>query len=127
MLRHKFWASLRYLALLGCILSSLAVWGRPARGYFSPLLTVTCTLVTAQVVCYDINDTTPHIVTPSGEWVIDFAVAPDNNWIVYRTATTVAIAAVYGSGTVADSQQIDGQAAPPAALNPTLSTITWSP
>src|SRR5258706_9136295 len=105
----------------------MMVPGQLTRAYFPPLLTVTCTLVTAQVVCYDIDDTTPHVVTPPGEWVIDFAVAPDNNWIVYRTATTVAIAAIYGGTAGTDTQQIDGQAAPPAALNPTLNTITWSP
>jgi hypothetical protein len=91
--------------------------GPSARG---PL----CALVLGQIVCHDSPRTTGRPITPSGRSVVDFAVAPDGEWLVYRASNTVTIASIYGSGR---SQQIDSSAAPPATLDRSASTIAWSP
>jgi hypothetical protein len=108
------------------LLIVVGVWLIPStvRGYAPRLRLPLCALVTEQVICYDAPDATAHPITPAGQEVLDFAIAPDGNWIVYRADDRVTIAAINGS---AASQSVDLAAAPPAALSLTTSTMVWSP
>ncbi len=105
-----------------CLLTFLTRAPQPAlaRDLPAPL----CVLITGQVFCYDIYLTAPNPVTPPDQQVIDFAIAPDGNWIAYRTADTVTIAPINDDR---GSQQVDPQAIPPAALGIFKTTIAWSP
>jgi WD40 repeat protein len=83
-----------------------------------------CALVTAQVVCYEARQSTPHPVTPPDQRVLDFAIAPDGNWLAYRSNDTITLTSIDDDSI---SQQVDPNAAPPAALTLPLSTLAWSP
>jgi len=83
-----------------------------------------CVLVTGQVVCYDAALTAPNPITPPEQQVIDFAIAPDGNWIAYRTSDTVTIAPINEDR---DSQLVDPQGVPPATMGIFKTTIAWSP
>jgi WD40 repeat protein len=83
-----------------------------------------CAIVVGQVICYDQN-VEAQPVTPPGQRVLDFAIAPDDNWIAYRTDDVVTLAPIYGSA--AAQQQIDTQATPSATLDLTMTTLAWSP
>ncbi len=93
-------------------------------GIESPRLPASlCGLVTGQIICYD-SSAAGHPITPAGRQVTDFAIAPDGNWIVYRSSDTVTITAIYGATL---TRQVDGKATPPAALDLSAATIAWSP
>lgn len=91
-----------------------------------------CALVIGQVICYDQN-AEAQPVTPPGQRVLDFAIAPDDNWIAYRIDDVVTLAPIYGSTASQQSrqsqqsQQIDTQATPSATLDLTMTTLAWSP
>jgi WD40 repeat protein len=82
--------------------------------------------VIGQVICYD-QYAQAQPVTPPGQRVIDFAIAPDDNWIAYRTDDIVTLAPIYGSTTTQRNQQIDAQATPSATLDLSMTTLAWSP
>lgn len=84
---------------------------------------VACALVTAQVVCYDRYNAQPQPVTPSGQWVQDFAIAPDDNWIAYRANDAVSIASVSAN----QQLTVDANAPAPAIMEATATTLSWSP
>ncbi len=107
-----------------CLVVSVVYDPRPVRGARPALPAPVCALVIAQVVCYDVERATPHPITPPDQQVIDFAIAPDGNWIVYRAANTIRIAAMSGN---AATQQVDTQATPSAELDLSMTTIAWSP
>ncbi len=115
----------RLVCILLLTLSFLGSTVRPTRAYRPPLLAPLCALVTGQVICYDAPGATAHAISPAGQPVTDFAMAPDGNWLVYRVENTVTIAATDTSGQ--QNLQIDTHATPPAALDLSASTIAWSP
>lgn len=96
----------------------------PARAAERLVASDVCALVTAQVICYEAGQTVPHPVTPPDQRVLDFAIAPDGNWLAYRSNDAITLTSIYGDSI---SQQIDPNAASPAALNLRLSTLAWSP
>jgi hypothetical protein len=60
--------------------------------------------------------------TPLDQEVIDFAVAPGGEWLMYRTHEFVSISAIYSQS----GQIISWTSAPPPA-SPTHKTMAWSP
>lgn len=96
---------------------------RPAIAADPALPTSFCALVGAQVICYDSQLTHATPVTPPDQKVIDFSIAPDGNWIVYRASDALLIASIGGQA----GQLVDPQAAPPAAIMPGNMTLGWSP
>ena len=62
-------------------------------------------------------------VTPDDEFVVDFGVAPDGNWLAYRTENALKLRNIYSEVTVTvDDTQAD---VPPIRGNG--ATIAWSP
>jgi Tol biopolymer transport system component len=119
---------IRVLGVLCVVYASLAPANASAQGR-RRLPAPLCALVTGQVICYDQN-AQAQPVTPPGQRVIDFAIAPDDNWIAYRTDNIVTLAPIYGSTTTQQNQQgqqIDTQATPSATLDLTMTTLVWSP
>ncbi|MBN8619069.1 MAG: hypothetical protein J0L63_09185 [Anaerolineae bacterium] len=63
------------------------------------------------------------VVTPEDEFVVDFGVAPDGNWLAYRTQQNLTLRNIYtGEQTVIDDQSAD---LPPSRGRG--DTIAWSP
>jgi Tol biopolymer transport system component len=119
---------IRVLGVLCVVCASLVPTNASAQGR-RRLPAPLCALVTGQVICYDQN-AQAQPVTPPGQRVIDFAIAPDDNWIAYRTDNIVTLAPIYGSTTTQQNQQgqqIDTQATPSATLDLTMTTLAWSP
>src|SRR5712692_540887 len=83
-----------------------------------------CALSNTQVLCYDEQTAAPRPLTPTGQHVTDFGIAPDGNWLVYRATGVVTITAIYGATA---TLTVDTAAAPPADLGTTAATLVWSP
>ncbi|MHB8628987.1 MAG: TolB family protein [Aggregatilineales bacterium] len=88
-----------------------------------------CALISGQVVCYDANTALPKPITPADPPAIDFAIAPDGQWLAYRAGQTLSIAPI-ADGQVA-VHMIDPQAIPSAGLSrdqqPEAVTLAWAP
>ena len=65
-------------------------------------------------------------VTPEDEFVLDFRVAPDGNWLAYRTQSGLFIRDMYAADASAAPQQIVAAASVPAVRGQG-ETIAWSP
>lgn len=63
-------------------------------------------------------------VTPEGEFVLDFRVAPDNIWIAYRTLEGLKLANMFLPGT---TQLIEGNTAGVPEVRGRGETLAWSP
>jgi hypothetical protein len=100
-----------------------ACLGFAQRGRGPALPAPACGLVTGQVICYDMQTAAPRPLSPTGQGVIDFTIAPDGNWVAYRANNTVTVRGVYSDTNL----QIDSLAIPPAALDLVHNTLTWSP
>ena len=83
-----------------------------------------CTLTNAQVICYDAEALAPRTLTPGSSPVTDFGIAPDGRWLIYRIASTVMVTAIYEN---VAPLTVDTAASPPADLDSTATTLTWSP
>ncbi len=88
----------------------------------SGLSTSFCALINLQVICYDNQLRRAIPVTPPDQQVIDFAMSPDGEWLIYRTAAALLMASIGGQ----TGQIVDSQSAPPAAIAPDNTTLTWS-
>lgn len=62
-------------------------------------------------------------VTPAGEFVLDFRVAPDGNWIAYRTESGLFVANMYD---LASARQIERENASIPLMRGRGDTIAWS-
>ena len=62
-------------------------------------------------------------VTPADAFVIDFGVAPDDNWIAYRTEASLVLQHIYNETSV----EIDGALAGVPSVRGQGDTIAWSP
>lgn len=63
-------------------------------------------------------------VTPADEFVLDFQVAPDGNWIAYRTENGLFMANMYQPETL---RQIEGASASIPLVRGRGETVAWSP
>jgi Tol biopolymer transport system component len=63
-------------------------------------------------------------VTPDKEFVLDFGVAPDGNWLAYRTQSGLTLANMFIKGS---GQQIDSTAAGVPPVRGRGDTLVWSP
>ena len=119
-------------ALLGTIagVTIAAMWWpgvRPAHAD-KALPDALCALISGQVICYDANTAVPKPITPAGPPIIDFAIAPDGQWLAYRAGQTLSMAPIAG-GQVA-VRIIDPKAIPSADLSrtqPDAVTLAWAP
>ncbi len=88
-----------------------------------------CASISGQVICYDANSASPRPITPGDPPVIDFAIAPDGQWLAYRAGQTLSFAPIADSGGTA--RVIDSQAIPSADLPLDQSsdsvTLAWAP
>lgn len=62
-------------------------------------------------------------VSPAGEFVLDFAVAPDGNWIAYRTEAGLTLLNLF----TGQSSPIEGPTAGVPAARGRGDTLTWTP
>lgn len=76
-----------------------------------------------QVQQYGLGTTGIHTVTPEDTFVIDFGVAPDGNWLTYRTETGLTLYNIYTQV----SQEIEGASAGLPPFRGRGDTMTWSP
>ncbi len=103
----------------------------PARAQDAPddpaLPSPLCALSNHQLICYEQQTAAPHVLSAPGQQVIDFAFAPDGNWLAYRADSTVTI--VPNSATGNDANRaftVDSQAPPPLDITPATITLAWS-
>ncbi len=82
-----------------------------------------CAIVVGQIVCYDMQTASPRPISPEDRRVLDFAIAPDGNWVVYRTDDIVTIRGIYSEASLV----IDSKAEPPTPLDLVHTTMIWAP
>lgn len=63
------------------------------------------------------------VVTPEGEFVLDFGVAPDGNWMAYRTETGLTLYNIYDQS----SELVEGVLAGIPPFRGRGDTLAWSP
>ncbi|HRE46301.1 MAG TPA: hypothetical protein PLD47_01130 [Aggregatilineales bacterium] len=83
-----------------------------------------CALAGGRLICYDAQTAQPTPLSDPDLRVLDFDLAPDGLWAVYRTEDGQVW---IGSLQDARRAQLDADALPPAALAPTDRTLVWSP
>lgn len=125
---------MRWLKAALCLAFALSLQSAPLIRADAPALPAPiCALVANRVICYDTQTAAPEPVTPADASVIDFALAADGDWIVYRTLDALWMTPKDGSTA---AQLIDPKATPPAALSVNGaaengaadgSTLAWSP
>jgi len=76
-----------------------------------------------QVQQYGIGIAGLKTVTPEDEFVLDFGVAPDGNWLAYRTEDTLKLRNMYTEV----SEDIEGAAAGIPPVRGRGDTLAWSP
>jgi WD40 repeat protein len=72
---------------------------------------------------YSIGAAGVQTVTPPDEFVLDFRVAPDNNWVAYRTLEGLYLRDMYAPDTV---RQLEGVSASAPDLRGRGDTVAWS-
>lgn len=77
-----------------------------------------------QVQQYGLGTSGIRNVTPEGEFVLDFGVAPDGNWLAYRTETALKFQDIYDAE---NSLDIEGATAGIPPVRGQGDTIAWSP
>lgn len=86
------------------------------------LPSVVCAIADARLTCYEPRRATPTRISPDDQQVLDFAMAPGGDWLVYRTLDALYMAKIGGQPRV-----IDQAAAPSALIPPDLQTLAWAP
>lgn len=72
---------------------------------------------------YGLGTSGVSTVTPEGIFVLDFGVAPDGNWLAYRTESSLELLNMY----TGESSTIEGTAAGVPPFRGRGDTIAWSP
>jgi hypothetical protein len=75
---------------------------------------------------YGLGATGVEPVSPDGEFVVDFAVAPDGGWLAYRTETGLMLSHL-AAGTDGETHQLEGESANLPPLRGRGDTMAWSP
>ncbi|MBL8164815.1 MAG: PD40 domain-containing protein [Anaerolineae bacterium] len=76
-----------------------------------------------QVQQYGLGAAGVRVVTPEDEYIIDFAVAPDSNWIAYRSEGGLTLYNIYAQV----SADLEGDRAGLPPFRGRGETMTWSP
>jgi len=76
-----------------------------------------------QVERYGLGADGVQTVTPENEFIIDFGIASDDNWLAYRTTTGLYISSVYEP----DSLQLMDESADVPPIRGNGDTLAWSP
>ncbi len=77
-----------------------------------------------QVQQYGLGISGVRPVTPEGEFVLDFGIAPDGNWLAYRTETALTFQDIYEPE---NALPIEGASAGIPPVRGQGDTIAWSP
>ncbi|HLY25301.1 MAG TPA: hypothetical protein VKQ72_03110 [Aggregatilineales bacterium] len=107
-------------ALIGTLLTGVPIRAQEGRALPAPL----CALSNQRLVCYDQQTAAPHILSAPGQQVVDFAFAPDGNWLVYRADGILTIVSAADSGS---AFVIDRQGPAPLSITPATVSLAWSP
>jgi hypothetical protein len=106
---------------LGLIAALLSTSPNPATA--APALPVpVCVLSEARLFCYEAQRARSIFSTPENQRIVDFSIAPDGEWLVYRTPDSLYMAQIGGEARI-----IDKDAPPPALIDPSAATLVWSP
>lgn len=124
---------LRQIALLGVIggLALAGAWEPVAHLVHADkvLPAALCALISGQVICYDANTATPKPITPADPPAIDFAIAPDGQWLAYRAGQTLSMSPIVDGQPRA--RVLDSQAIPfadlPSNQQSDVVTLAWAP
>lgn len=73
---------------------------------------------------FGLNAAGVQTVTPAGEFVVDFGIAPDGNWIAYRTPSGLYIADMFD---LEHATRIEGERASVPPIRGKGDTIAWTP
>lgn len=113
---------IRFIGLVGLALLALAGLARAQDGLNLP--TELYVLTNSGVVQrYGLGAEGVSAVTPEDEFVLDFGVAPDGNWIAYRTENALRLLNMY----TGESADIEGAAAGVPPFRGRGDTMAWSP
>ena len=66
-------------------------------------------------------------ITPEDAFILDFSVAPDGNWLAYRTPEGLFLRPIYGSDTDDAVRNIEGESASVPNTRGRGDTLAWSP
>lgn len=108
------------VALILCLLLVLPVGAQDGLDLPTELYVLTNA---GQVQQYGLGAAGVRVVTPDDEYVIDFAVAPDSNWIAYRSADGLKFYHIYTEA----SAIIEGKRAGLPPFRGRGETMAWSP
>ena len=87
-----------------------------------------CTLEAGRLICYhELHHATPIPISPTGQFVTDFAIAPDGDWVAYRTGSALMMASTVTPTGSGSPRVLDPQAVPSDLINAGGDTIAWSP
>lgn len=76
---------------------------------------------------FGIGSSGVQFITPEGAFVLDFGVAPDGNWLAYRTQSGLFIRDTYADDPASTERQIEGASASAPTTRGRGETIAWSP
>jgi hypothetical protein len=82
-----------------------------------------CAIRGTALVCYEPQRARPIAISDTKQTVIDFSIAPDGGWVVYRTFETLYMAQIGGDVRV----ELDKNVPPPSNLTLSTVSLTWSP
>lgn len=108
------------MILIGTLFASLTVTAQDALNLPAELYVLTNSGVVQQ---YGLGAAGVQTVTPEEAFVVDFGVAPDGNWLAYRTDKGLHLANIYTDG----SDIIENETAGVPPVRGRGDTMAWSP
>jgi hypothetical protein len=116
----------RHRLTLALLCALVLIGGAPlthaAQGRRAALPVPMCALSENRLFCYEPQRARVTFSTPEDQTIVDFSIAPDGDWLVYRTPETLVMAQIGG-----EAITIDKDAPPPARIDANAATLAWSP
>jgi len=110
-----------YLLLLIFIMLAIPVGAQDALNLPTELYVL---LNDGKVQRFGLNAAGVRTVTPEDAFIVDFGIAPDGNWIAYRTPTGLYIADMFD---LTGAMQVEGERASVPPIRGKGDTVAWSP